>query len=64
MLTVCDLALLDWERADSYITEIQDQRLLEIEFLLTLVPYPRGVHLGEYPQSILMTVMISNATIT
>lgn len=27
-------------------TEIQDQRLLEIEFLLGLVKYPRGVHLG------------------
>ncbi|KAF8420242.1 hypothetical protein EV426DRAFT_566796 [Tirmania nivea] len=36
-----------------YVDEIQDQRLLEIEFLLGLVKYPRGVHLaGDSAQCI------------
>ncbi|KAF8453351.1 hypothetical protein BGX38DRAFT_417317 [Terfezia claveryi] len=36
-----------------YVDEIQDQRLIEIEFLLGLVKYPRGVHLaGDSAQCI------------
>jgi hypothetical protein len=40
--------------------EVQDQRSLEIELLLSLIPDPRGIHFGKAPQPCILFTLATN----